>query len=174
MPDQQQPFDFDAAKTPGVPSDAPVADAARTGNIAVFSVGYERRTLNDLVAALHGHSVEMVIDVRLNAFSRKPGFAANALRRELAEAEISYRHEPALGNPKDNRDSFRQGSPQARERFMDHLNTHGADALERILAAASSSRVALLCYERDHDTCHRSSVLDAAHRHNPALEVVKL
>ena len=142
--------------------------------VAVFSIGYERRSLDDLVETLRGHSVEMVMDVRLNAFSRKPGFTANALHRELAEAGISYRHEPELGNPKDNRDSFRQGSPQARERFMDHLNTHGAAALERVLAAASSSRVALLCYERDHDTCHRGSILDAAHRHNPALKVVKL
>ena len=142
--------------------------------IVVFSIGYERRSLNDLISTLRDHSVEMVVDVRLSAFSRKPGFSANALHRELADSGISYRHEPALGNPKDNRDSFRQGNPQSRERFMDHLNTHGTAALERVLAAASSGRVALLCYERDHGTCHRDSILDAAHRLNPALEVVKL
>ncbi|MCQ3808644.1 MAG: DUF488 domain-containing protein [Acidimicrobiia bacterium] len=36
---------------------------------------------------------------------------------------------------------------------------------------ASTSRIALLCYERDHDQCHRSCILDVVQRDDPALSV---
>lgn len=46
---------------------------------ALFSVGYEGRSLDELVNELHEHRVTVLLDVRLNAISRKPGLSKTRL-----------------------------------------------------------------------------------------------
>ena len=139
----------------------------------IVSIGYERRDLGVLVDLLTENGVLILVDVRLNPVSRKKGFSKNALASALGEAGIEYRHERELGNPKDNRDPFRRGLESARQRYLRHLHNGASSVYERLLDLASSSRIALLCYERDHDECHRSCILDAAQIDRP-ISVLRL
>jgi uncharacterized protein (DUF488 family) len=126
------------------------------------SAGYEGRDVDALVAELRAFGVTVVADVRLNAVSRKPGFSKRALRDHLERAGIAYLHLPALGNPRDNRDALRAGNAAAHDRFRDLLRRPDARAALDELARLGQDRVvALLCYEADAGTCHRSVVLDA-------------
>src|SRR5437016_6292051 len=114
----------------------------------VFTIGYEGRSLGDLVYVLKAHRVQVVLDVRENAVSRKPGFAKSALGRALEAEGIHYRHEPLLGNPRENRDGFRKGDRlTARRRYLEHLNNGSRDAYEAFVELAMGNRVALLCFE---------------------------
>ena len=79
------------------------------GAPALFSVGYEGRSQDELVAQLREHGVTVLLDVRLRAISRKPGFSWTRLAQSLDEAGIAYRHASALGNPADNHTPFRSG-----------------------------------------------------------------
>ncbi|MDQ3504076.1 MAG: DUF488 domain-containing protein [Actinomycetota bacterium] len=54
----------------------------------------------------------MLLDVRLNAISRKPGFSKKRLTAALAAVGIGYRHARALGNPRDNREPFHSADPR--------------------------------------------------------------
>jgi uncharacterized protein (DUF488 family) len=125
------------------------------------SIGYEGRDIDSLVADLRAQSVTVVADVRQNAVSRKPGFSKRRLREHLASAGIDYVHLAALGNPRDNRVAFRARDPAARERYRELLRRPEAQAaLDDITRLAQVGVVALLCYEADADTCHRSLVID--------------
>src|SRR5437762_2686204 len=80
----------------------------------------------------------------------------------LAEAGIGYVHLPALGNPKDNRKPFRLGDPASRQRFRARLRDESASrALDHIAGLLDRGAVAVLCFERGHEHCHRHLVAEA-------------
>jgi uncharacterized protein (DUF488 family) len=136
---------------------------------SIISIGYEQRTVTDLIAVLRDHKVDVLVDVRLNPISRKRGFSKKALAWALDEADIGYRHERELGNPKENRDLFRQGVQSARERYLVHLRNGASEAYDSVIQLAYTSRIALLCYERSHHECHRSCILEAAQDEHPGI-----
>jgi uncharacterized protein (DUF488 family) len=138
----------------------------------VVSVGYEGLALDELVALLVDAGVEVLVDVRLNAVSRRPGFSKTKLAAALAAAGIEYRHERSLGNPVDNRDRFRRGDPSAWQRMRDRVAREGHDAAERVADLAVHRCVALLCVERDDAICHRRIVSDHVRAMHPDVLVV--
>ena len=138
--------------------------------MTVVTIGYEGRQLDEFVAELSNLRVEVVFDVRENAISRKPGFSKRRLGEALGVAGIEYRHLSSLGNPCSNRVGFRAGEPAARELFIRRLDDGSRDALDEVAAARSRS-VALMCFERDHASCHRSSIADRLVADNPTLRV---
>ena len=140
----------------------------------IVSVGYEGRTAEELVRTLEQSKVDVLVDVRLTPISRKKGLSKKALSAALAEAGIEYRHEPELGNPKDNRDPFRKGLKSARTRYEAHLSNGAEATFDSTIALARQSRIALMCFERDHSTCHRSCILERAQKADPALSVLKV
>ena len=78
-----------------------------------------------------------------------------------------------MGNPKDNRADRRAGDQCGRARFEDLLQTSEATtALHYVAKLLDDQSVALLCFERNHEECHRTLVVDALRRSNPALHVV--
>jgi uncharacterized protein (DUF488 family) len=141
----------------------------------VFSIGYEGRSVEELVNALTASKVRLLIDVRENAVSRKPGFSKRRLTDALRQAGIEYRHEPLLGNPKTNRERFRSGNLDVgRRRYLAHLNNGSRSAFDALVDEALTRRLAVLCFERDESRCHRSCITDQAQEENPALSVIRL
>ena len=142
---------------------------------ALVTVGYEGRTAEELVSAVAEAGVDVLADVRLTPLSRKPGLSKRRLAAALAGAGIEYVHLPALGNPQDNREAFRQGDPASRARFQGLLGTPPAQsALAELGSRAQHERVALLCFERDADCCHRGLVAEYLLSHDPRLAVQHL
>lgn len=139
--------------------------------IGFVSVGYEGRTGAELVDVLRRHRVSLLVDVRLNAVSRRPGFSRRALAGAMHDAGIEYRHARELGNPPDNRAALRAGDPEARRRFLAHLARRQA-VLADVTAEANRRVVALLCVERSHDSCHRSCITSAALEQSPGLPLI--
>ena len=79
----------------------------------IYSVGYEGTTAEELADRLARHGVSLLVDVRLQPWSRRPGFSKQPLSVALAMAGIEYVHEPLFGNPPENREAYRQGDPAA-------------------------------------------------------------
>ena len=136
-------------------------------SVTIVSVGYQGRSVDELIDVLRHSEVEVLVDVRLNPISRKPGFSKNPLSQALAEAGIGYRHERELGNPRENRDPFH------RERYEAHLREVGLAVYAELMELARSVRIALLCYERLHRDCHRSYILDLTSQQH-AVRVLEL
>jgi uncharacterized protein (DUF488 family) len=144
-------------------------------NRALVSIGYEGRTVDELVHALQAESVTALVDVRLTPSSRKPGLSKRKLAATLAEVGIAYVHLPALGNPKDNRAAFRAGKPAAYERLRLRFTEDAARAaLDEIGDLVDDNTVALLCFERSHEECHRHLVAEAVLAAKPSVRLVVL
>lgn len=127
----------------------------------LVSIGYEGRSVDELVETLRSQGVACLVDVRLTPISRKAGMSKTALAQALNAAGIAYVHHRDLGNPKDNRDGYRAGQATSFDRFQRVLSTTaGRDALRHVSELLDGGAVALLCFERDHAQCHRHQVAE--------------
>lgn len=138
------------------------------------TIGYEGRTIDEFVEILVAARVDILVDVREQAVSRRRGFSKKALTAAVEAANITYRHEPFLGNPKSNRVAFRAGSQAARTTFLAHLNNGSRDMYDEVIELARERVVALVCFERNHDECHRSCISAQAQSQHPTLSVERL
>lgn len=138
------------------------------------TIGYQGRSLDDFLRELTLAEVDILVDVREKAISRRAGFSRKSLSAGAESVGIEYRHEPLLGNPKSNRDDFRAGNVGARRLFLRHLNNGSRSTFEDLVDLAQTKVVALVCFERDHHECHRSCITEQAQSEHPALLVHRL
>jgi uncharacterized protein (DUF488 family) len=126
----------------------------------LLTIGYEGCTIDGVLTALRQARVGLLIDVRAVAASRKPGFSKRQLAAGLDQAGIGYLHLQRLGTPKSGRDAVRAGHPERMAPiFMAHMGSPEAQwALREAKSLAVEQRCCLLCFERDHRTCHRHLV----------------
>ena len=126
--------------------------------LTLSTIGYEGKTLEEFLGELVTAGVEMVIDVRAVAASRRPGFSKTALSGALRERGIDYVHYRALGTPAAGREAARKGRiAEMHAIYAGQLETPEAQlALEQLLGEATARHAALLCYERDAACCHRT------------------
>src|SRR5256885_11300735 len=135
----------------------------------LYTIGYEKARLDDVVAALKGAGVATLIDVRGRPISRRPGFSKRQLAAALEEAGIGYVGLRALGTPPEGREAGRTGKW---DRFWAIVEDRLARA-EAELAFAEAAETAkagpscLLCYQADLRACHPrlvAEILDEHHR----------
>ena len=130
----------------------------------VWTVGHSTRELEQFVAVLAAHRIELVADVRRFPGSRRlPQFAAGALEESLAACAVAYRWLPALGG----RRRPDRASPDVGWRhpafraYADHLATEEfAEGLLDLLMYAHGLRTAVLCSEILWWRCHRRLIAD--------------
>jgi len=133
----------------------------------LFTIGYEGATLPDVIGRLQAARVQVLLDVRAIAASRRPGFSKTVLSASLAEAGIDYVHLRALGTPAPGRQAARAGrTAEMRAIFAEHLETPEAQlAFLHAGEIAGSRPTALLCYEADATTCHRAMIAERLRVH---------
>jgi uncharacterized protein (DUF488 family) len=132
--------------------------------VELATIGYQAATVRSFLDALRADGVELLVDVRAVASSRRPGFSKSRLAATLAEAGIGYVHLRGLGTPAEGRAAARAGQhARLRTIFREHLATAAARAELAELAelVRSGRRACLLCFEADPAHCHRSLVADA-------------
>lgn len=139
----------------------------------IYTVGYQGRDLDGLLAALSEHQIELVVDVRLTPISRKRGFSKRLLGEALGQEGIKYVHAPELGNPKENRAVFQTKEQVGigKRRYRARLANGSRARFDEVVAHSRESRVALLCFESDPEQCHRSCITDLAAEEDPSITV---
>lgn len=124
---------------------------------ALFTIGYEGRSLENYLRVLLERNVTMLCDVRKNAFSMKFGFSKHQLKPACEAVGIRYEHIPDLGIESE----LRKGilAVEKSELFRDYaertLPAHLHAVNEVLQFIRSGERVALTCFEADHCDCHR-------------------
>lgn len=124
----------------------------------VLTVGYEGRTIQDVVRIVRDSGATSLLDVRWRPQSRKKSLSKTPLTAALAEAGVAYRHDRRLGTPPDIlAEAHRPGGQYDWAAYTAFLDEQ-TDALEAAAATACTGPVALLCYEADPAECHRRLV----------------
>lgn len=124
----------------------------------IFTIGYQDRTQAELIDILRAAGVTLLADIRAVPLSRRPGFSKNILAAGLREAGIDYVLLKALGTPPDGRAAARRGDVGSLRRiYAGQLEKPEAMAeAGRLIAMARERPTALLCFEKDPATCHRT------------------
>ena len=128
----------------------------------VFTIGYEGLSFEAYANQLIRNEIVLLCDVRRNPFSRKFGFSKRFLKHYLPELGINYLHIPELGIDSVQRkelntqsdytnlfEAYRQTLPQKKENLQLLL-----EQLEE------SKRIALTCFEKQANFCHRHCISD--------------
>jgi uncharacterized protein (DUF488 family) len=124
------------------------------------TIGYETATQDEVIDKLKRAGVEVLIDVRAVAASRRAGFSKRVLAASLEAAGIDYLHLRQLGTPKPGRDAAHKGRiAEMHAIYEAHLRDPAAQLeLAKAREIARERKAALLCYEADAGRCHRTIV----------------
>lgn len=125
--------------------------------LSLFTIGYEGRSIDGLLADLQAHQVDAVLDVRYTPWSRRPAFSRSALARSLEAGHIQYAHLRELGSTPQLRQTLHATGDWRRfsDDYLAHVRSLNG-AMESALAPYVGRKVCLLCMEADVERCHRS------------------
>jgi uncharacterized protein (DUF488 family) len=134
----------------------------------LYSIGYEKALLPDVIAALSAAGVATLIDVRDRPISRRPGFSKRQLAAAIEAAGMGYLHLQALGTPPEGRLAGRRREWGRFWAIVDDKLARPEAELDLRQAAetAAAAPSCLLCYEADWRGCHRrriAEILEARH-----------
>ncbi len=126
----------------------------------VYTVGYEKRDAEGLLAVLVDAGIDVLVDIRERPVSRNRQFSAGALAACCEETGVGYESWTALGSTEHQRDMLRETGDCAefRKRFRDLVVRGRDEEMLRLARLAKRKTIALLCYERAHEECHRCIV----------------
>ena len=131
----------------------------------MLTIGHSTRSIEDFMAILRAHAVDLLVDVRkVPKSGHNPQFHIDNLPASLRGAGIEYRHMPELGGLR----RPRPDSPNTAWRnvsfrgYADYMETPAFDAaVSELLSVAKGRRAAIMCAEAVPWRCHRSMIADA-------------
>ena len=147
------------------------------GSQKVFTIGYEQRSPEELMADLERKGIKVLLDARLRPNSRKSGFAKSAHKAACEERGITYIHDRDLGTPKEMLDRIKESGGYAESEvaaYREYLLNEKPEALERAVEQVSGNVTCILCYERDASNCHRRVIAEKAAQRLGGIEIEHL
>jgi len=128
----------------------------------LFTIGYEKTKPAAVMGELRRARIDLLVDTRAVAASRRPGFSKRQLSAALDEAGIAYLHLQKLGTPAEGRAAARAGDYGRLWKIYErHIGkAEPQEALDELVTLlGSGKRVALLCYCRAPKDCHCSRIV---------------
>ena len=130
---------------------------------AVFSIGYEGLTIDSFLYKLIANNITLVVDVRSNPLSMKYGFSKKSFKQYIESAGMKYIHIPELGIPS----AMRKGlgdSVSHKSLFKTYetklLPKQETEIKQLIDLTNQNERIAVVCFEADHNFCHRHTLIE--------------
>lgn len=153
----------------------------------LFTIGYEGISINEYVCKLTQNKIKTLVDVRRNAYSKKPGFNKQDLQYLLSEIGMKYIHIPELGIESDKREEYKRikqipdlplfGITAAQDAKTNLFADYEADLpskqkyINQLLDILDQDKfVAITCFEADAKCCHRHQLTN----YLQGIEVVDL
>lgn len=131
--------------------------------MTIYTIGYEKRNIQEYISILKKAKVQTLIDVRETPWSYKRDFCKSKLSKELSSAGIDYVHMKELGNPK----TFREKQTSADnilQRYKAYLEEtqSGLATFQNFILISNllKENICLTCFERDYQSCHRSIIVE--------------
>jgi uncharacterized protein (DUF488 family) len=143
--------------------------------VAVYTVGYEGRSVDGFFNHLLASGIRAIIDVRANPISRKYGFAKKSMSEIAGRLGLAYHHIPELGIESSQRANL--SDYESYQRLLDQYETEmlpgRGSAIGQAVDLLRQEPSALLCMEKDVSCCHRGRLANVA-AHNTNLPVIHI
>jgi ParB family chromosome partitioning protein len=136
---------------------------SRIDDYDFYTIGYEKRTLEQFLSILKAKKVATLVDVRRNPISQyREEFNKEFLTESMRENGITYVHRPELGVASEVRRKLEETGDYAW--FFEEYDRNTAPELKKLNLKDFIAPVAFMCVELDPTRCHR---------HRIALELEK-
>lgn len=130
----------------------------RTG---IITVGYEGLSIDEFLMKLIQEKVQVLADVRKNAWSMKFGYKKFTLNSLCKNIGIEYLNYPSLGISGTHRKNLK--SKRDYDALFNHFRRElikKENELKTLMQMAEERRIALMCFEQDPAYCHRRIVAE--------------
>jgi uncharacterized protein (DUF488 family) len=139
---------------------------AATEMPTIWTLGHSTRSADDTLKFLAAANIKLLADVRRFPGSRRyPQFNQDTMQAWLADAGIEYRHFPDLGGRRHKRlpDSPNTAwRVEAFSAYADYMqSSEFLTALNKLIAMAKTTPIAIMCSEALPHKCHRRLISDA-------------
>jgi uncharacterized protein YwgA len=131
---------------------------AKAAPAAVYTIGYEQRSVDGFLNKVIRAGIRRIIDVRANPVSRKYGFARSALASLAGKLGLGYTHCPELGISSEKRREVRTPS-EFKELFAYYerqILPVRTDDVAKVADLMKAMPSVLVCMEKEAVDCHRS------------------
>ncbi len=131
-------------------------------DMTIYTIGYEGLNPKIFMACLKRFNISFIADVRHRPLSRKKGFSKTAMTEILSAENIDYKNFKELGTSKEMRDKlYSTGNYKAFFTAYKKLIKDQAGSIDEILnIVRQGHNVALLCFEKEAEKCHRKVVAE--------------
>lgn len=127
----------------------------------LFTIGYEGVSLETYINKLIINDVKVLCDVRKNSYSQKWGFSKSTLQDACEKVGIKYIHIPQLGIETEERQELNTIADYKalfKHYESNTLKDNWSYLLDLSEILKKNKRVALTCFEKSIQMCHRSVV----------------
>lgn len=130
---------------------------------AIYTIGYEGLSVDAFLNGLIARGIEQILDVRNNPVSRRYGFHKSTLSRLAGRLDIDYVNIPELGITSTEREGLSSEADYAAlfDRYAANVIARETEALRRVGSLTKTKASALVCMERNSQSCHRSRLATA-------------
>ena len=129
----------------------------------LFTLGYEGLTIDSYINKLILNNIALVIDVRKNPLSMKYGFSKTKMKSYLEKAGIEYIHIPQLGIISELRKNLKTKIDYTElfDIYKKEILPQNIEFIKTVIELLNKyNRVALTCFESDHNSCHRHKITE--------------
>ena len=145
-----------------LPAKLPTAGPARP---AVYTMGYQKKSVDAFFDILLRTGIATVVDVRSNPVSRKYGFARRTIRDIAVKLGLEYLHYPQVGIPRAQRANLHDHASHQRlfDLYERYLKANPQLVIE-IAKIVQAKPCVLVCMEKEAHLCHRGRLAAAVSR----------
>lgn len=121
----------------------------------IYTIGYEGKSIDELIQILHRNNIKTLVDIRNNPFSYKYLYSKDELKKVLPKFNIKYIHYQTLGIEGNIRNSENIDTETMWNLYKSKLNNHKLTELSELKTLIQEDTVCLMCFESNHTQCHR-------------------
>lgn len=125
----------------------------------IFTIGYEGKSVDEFLNDLIKSKTEYLIDIRNNPWSMKYGYKKYQLEFFTDKINIKYKNMKELGIPSELRKDLEDKDDYKKllEKYTNKLDFN-MEQLNFLKELSKKHKIALMCFEKDPEICHRSVV----------------
>ena len=138
----------------------------------VYSLGYEGRSIDEFLMRLIQEKVQVLADVRNKPWSMKFGFKKQALQSFCKGLEIEYINIPEIGIPGTLRKNLETEKDYdiLFKRYKKFIKQK-ENELNHLKHISENKRIALMCFEKEPEYCHRTIIARELARMGAEVEI---
>jgi uncharacterized protein (DUF488 family) len=145
----------------------------RRDKTGIMTMGYEGLSIDEFMMKLIDDKINVLVDVRNNPWSMKYGFTGKSLNILCEKIGIKYLGMPEVGIPGELRKNLKSKDDYDAlfKRYRKFIAKKDRE-LDTLLQIGKQKKIALMCFEKDPEMCHRTILAEELERREKGVVII--